>query len=206
MRSISCLLIVTLLAGGSAVPAAAQGPWSIFAGGGAVGFGGASTLPEDEPGATAQIKPSPTTRFHVGVSRSFGRIAAAFAFAYSKSGLGGYNDGASYSLSPALTLYDLRLLCNYRIAGFDHSSLNIALGPMLQVWSGDAILDTQTRLGGAGALTLAVPINGNIGLLVTGSLGLAGSPFDAGLLGSAGGFEPANVWTRELGVGVRLSL
>jgi len=77
---------------------------------------------------------------------------------------------------------------------------------MLQVWSGDAILDTQTRLGGAGALTLAVPINGNIGLLVTGSLGLAGSPFDAGLLESAGGFEPANVWTRELGVGVRLSL
>ena len=144
------------------VPAAAQGPWSIFVGGGAAGFGGASTLPEDEPGATAQIKPSPTTRFHAGVARSFGRAAVAFDFAYSKSGLGGYGDGGSYSLSPALTLYDLRLLFNYRIAGFDHSSLNVALGPMLQVWSGDAILDTQTRLGGAAALTLAVPISGSI--------------------------------------------
>lgn len=206
MRFASRLLLATLLAGGMVVPAAAQGPWSLFVGGGAAGFGGASTLPEDEPGETAQIKPSPTTRFHVGAARSFGRTAAAFDLAYSKSGLGGYGDGGSYSLSPALTLYDLRLLFNYRVAGFDHSSLNLALGPMLQVWSGDAVLDTQTRLGGAAALTLAVPISGSIGLLVTGSLGVAGSPFDAGLLESAGGFEPANVWTRELGVGVRLSL
>jgi hypothetical protein len=195
-----------LLAGGITAPAAAQGPWSIFVGGGAAGFGGASTLPGDEPGATAQIKPSPTTRFHAGMAHSFGRAGVAFDLAYSKSGLGGYGDGGSYSLSPALTLYDLRLLFNYRIAGFDHSSLNVALGPMLQVWSGDAILDTQTRPGGVAALTLAVPISGRIGLLVTGSLGVAGSPFDAGLLESAGGFEPANVWTRELGVGLRLSL
>ena len=73
----------------------------------------------------------------------------AFDFAYSKSGLGGYGDDGSYALSPALTLYDLRLLVNYRLASFDRSSLSAALGPMLQVWSGEAILDTQTRLGGA---------------------------------------------------------
>jgi hypothetical protein len=206
VRLASRLLLVMLFAGGMVVPAAAQGHWSVFAGGGAAGFGGASTSAQDEAGETAQIKPSPTTRFHMGAARSFGRAGAVFGLAYSKSGLGGYGDGGSYSLSPALTLYDLRLLFSYRVAGLDHSSLIVALGPMLQVWSGDAILDTQARLGGVAALTLAVPISGSIGLLVTGSLGVAGSPFDAVLLESAGGFETANVWTRELGVGVRLSL
>jgi len=198
------LILVILFAAGMVVPAVAQRPWSIFIGGGAAGFGGASSVPDDASGA--QIKPAPTTRLHAGGTRALGRAGVAFDFAYSKSGLGGYGDGGSYALSPALTLYDLRLLFNYRLASFDRSSLSAALGPMLQVWSGEAILDTQTRLGGAAALTLAVPISGAFGLLVTGSLGVAGCPFDAGILEEAGGFEPANVWTRELAVGLRLSL
>ena len=74
---------------------------------------------------------------------------------YAKAGLGGYADGTSYSLNPALTLYDVRLLASYEILTLGQATpVRLAVGPMLQVWSGDAIIDTQTRLGGAAAITM----------------------------------------------------
>ena len=206
MRLATRLVVIALLAAGIVSPALAQGPWSVFLGGGAAGFGGASS-----PGANGneqiQFKPTPTTRLHVGVAREFGRGGLTLDAAYAKAGLGGYFSGSSYALNPAVTLWDLRLLASYELVKFgESSSIRVAMGPMLQSWSGDAIVDTKTNLGGAAAVTLVAPISKKIGLLVTGSMGVASSPFAQETLDDFGDAEPAAVWTRELSVGLRLSL
>jgi len=200
------LLLLLLLLSGLASPAVAQGPWSVFVGGGAAGFGGASTPGTDED-IEVQFKPTPTTRFHAGVAREFGRAGLTLDVSYAKAGLGGYTEGASYALNPGMTLWDFRLLVGYQVARLgEASSIRVALGPMLQSWSGEAIIDSRTNLGAAAAITVIAPISRSIGLLVSGSLGVAGSPFAQETLDDFGAAEPASVWTRELGVGVRLSL
>ena len=207
MRYAHPLLLLAVLMAGTALPAQAQGPWSVFVGGGAAGFGGASKPAAGEEGDVQQFKPTPTTRLHLGVARTLGPGGIALDVSYAKAGLGGYADGTSYSLNPALTLYDVRLLASYEVLTLGPATpVRLAVGPMLQVWSGDAIIDTQTRLGGAATITMGVPISGSVGVIVSGSLGVAGSPFDAETLSSAGLFEPVTTWTRELAVGLRLSL
>jgi hypothetical protein len=197
------LTLIFLLFGGVFSPAVAQGPWSIFVAGGAAGFGGASS-PTDPAGDIAQYKPGATTRFHLGAARAFGRVSVAIDASYAKAGLSATSDGFQAVLSPAITLYDFRLTANYELARMGTgTTLLVGLGPMLQVWSGDAIVGTQTRPGAAAALTLNVPISRRFGLFTTGSLGVAGSAFDQETLDLVGGFEPAATWTRELAVGIR---
>ena len=205
MRLATCLMLVLLLAIGITLPVSAQGAWSVFAGGGAAGFGGGSKVLEPAPGDPTQFKPSPTTRLHAGVTREFGRGGITLDAAYSKSGLGGYGGTVNFVFSPVLTLYDLRLLGSYAIARLGEGSLRVGVGPMLQIWSGDAVASTQTRLGGAASLTAVIPVTRSFGLIVSGSLGVTSSPFDQETL-DISGLEALTSWTRELGVGVRLSL
>ncbi len=201
------LMLLALPAAGIASTAFAQGPWSVFAGGGAAGFGGASSAGSSIDGDPVQFKPSPTTRLHVGVATAFGRGGITLDASYSKSSLGVYGTGASYSIDPAITLWDVRLLASYELSRLgESSSLRIALGPMVQFWSGDAIIDAKTSLGGAVALTLVVPMTRSLGLLVSGSMGVAGSPFAGETLSDFGTAVPTSTWTRELGVGVRVAL
>lgn len=208
MRPAHPLLFIALLIAGTVSPVIAQGPWSVFIGGGAAGFGGASTRTSPEvEGEVVQFKPSPTTRLHLGIARALGKASIAIDASYAKSGLGGYSSGGSYSLSPAMTLYDVRLLAGYELLTLGQSTpVRLALGPMLQVWTGDAIIDTQTRLGGAVALDMSVPVSRRVAALISGSLGVAGSPFAEETLDSIGPFEPATTWTRELALGLRFSL
>lgn len=206
MRVARPLILIVVLATSLVSRALAQGPWSIFVGGGAAGFGGASTSGTSD-GVDIQFKPTPTTRFHAGVTRALGRGGLTLDVSYAKAGLGGYTDGGSYSLNPAMTLWDFRLLVSYELVKLgDGASIRGALGPMLQSWSGDAILDARTNLGGAAAITLVAPVTGSTALLVSGSMGVAGSPFSPETLDEFGPSEPASVWTRELAVGLRLSL
>ena len=206
MRLARSLMVTVLLVAGIVSCAFAQGPWSVFVGGGAAGFGGASTSGTTE-GVDIQFKPTPTTRFHVGAARELGRGGLTLDVAYAKTGLGGYSDGGSYALNPAMTLWDFRLLASYELVKPGKaSSLRVAVGPMLQSWSGDAIIDTRTNLGAAAAITMIAPVAKGAALLVSGSLGVAGSPFAPGTLDDFGPAEPASTWTRELGVGFRLSL
>ena len=184
--------------------AEAQGPWSAFVAGGAVGFGGATRLLPNDFIDDFTFKPTPTTRLHLGVARDFGRIAAVLDLAYSQSGLGGYSNGISQSQSPAMTLYEARLLASYRLLGrAGGPSLEAALGPMLQVWNGEAIIDTQARLGGAASVKGTAPLSAAWGLFIGGSLGVAGSPFTADFLAEVGPIEPTSIWTRELVAGLR---
>jgi len=197
------LTLIFLLVGGAFSPAVAQGPWSIFLAGGAAGFGGTSS-PTAPPGDITQYKPGATTRFHLGAARAFGRVSVTIDAAYAKAALNASTDGYRVAFSPGFTLYDVRLLANYELARMGTgTTLLVGLGPMLQIWSGDAVIGTQTRLGAATALTLNVPISKRFGLFTTGSLGVAGSAFDQETLDLAGGFEPVATWTRELAVGIR---
>lgn len=187
-------------------PAIAQDPWSVFVGAGAVGFGGASQVTTPPLlGEATQYKPAPTTRLHLGVARSFGKGGITFDAAYAKSGLGAYTESAHVSFSPALTLYDLRLLGSYAIAAIGQGSLKVGIGPMLQLWSGEAITNTQTRLGAAASATLSAPLSRRFGVLVAASMGVAASPFDQQTLDD-NGLEAATAWTRELGVALQFRL
>jgi hypothetical protein len=136
-----------------------------------------------------------------------GKAGITLDASYAKSGLGGYGSGGSYSISPAMTLYDVRLLASYQVFTLSRSTaVRLALGPMVQVWSGDAIIDAQTRFGGAAVFSVGVPVSRRAGVIISGSLGVAGSPFVEETLDNIGPFEPATTWTRELTVGLRFSL
>ena len=203
-RALRLMLLLTITVG-VATPAVAQGPWSVFVGAGAAGFGGGADALDPPPGEPTQYKPTPTTRLHAGLAREIGRGAITFDASYARSGLGGYGGTINVAFSPTLTLYDLRLLGSYSIARLGDGSLRVGVGPMLQLWSGAAVSRTQTRLGGAASVTVQVPMSRSIGLLVSGSLGVSSSPFDQRTLDNLG-LEALTTWTRELGVGVRLSL
>jgi len=201
------LKLIILLAGITCSPAVAQGPWSIFVAGGAAGFGGASKATTDVGADVSQYKPGATTRFHLGAARTFGRVSVAMDASYAKAALNADGDGVWVGINPGFTLYDIRLLANYELARLGTgTTLLIGLGPMLQIWSGRAVDNTLTRLGGAAALTFTVPVSTRFALFTSGSLGVAGSPFDQTTLDEVGLFEPTNVWTRELAVGIRYGL
>jgi hypothetical protein len=199
------LTLIALLAGGTISPAVAQGPWSVFVAGGAAGFGGASQAVPDVEGDVNQFKPAPTTRLHLGVARTFGRAGVAIDGSYAKAGLGAYGGSQTLVIAPAITLYEVRALASYALATLGQSTvLRLSAGPMLQVWSGDAIIDTQTRFGAAAVLAVAVPMTKHLGLIVSGGLSVADSPFlPEGLEGLPVVYEPTAIWTRELAVGLR---
>ncbi len=200
------LTLMVLLFGITCSPAVAQSPWSIFVAGGAAGFGGASRATDDLSEIT-QYKPGATTRFHLGAVRSFGRVAVALDASYAKAALNADGDGAWVGLNPAFTLYDLRLLVNYEIARIGtEATLQVGLGPMLQIWSGRAVNSTLARIGAAAAITLVAPISRRFALFTSGSVGVAGSPFDQASLDEVGLFVQTNTWTRELLVGLRYGL
>jgi hypothetical protein len=201
-----CILLALLLAATSS-PLAAQGPWSVFVGGGAAGFGGATEATGPVPdGDIAHYKPAPTTRLHLGFSRQFGRPGVLLDVSYAKAGLGGYLDGNSLSFNPALTLYDVRLLATWSLITLGNgSTFSAALGPMLQFWSGNAVNEAETRFGGAVAVTATAPLGRRVSLLASGSLAVAGSPFTQELLDEIGPFKPVSLWTRELVLGLRYS-
>lgn len=206
MQIVRRLTLIMLLFGVTSSPVVAQDAWSIFIAGGAAGFGGASRDAGDL-GDISQYKPGATTRFHLGATRTFGRAGVTFDAAYAKASLNANGDGVWVSINPAFTLFDIRLLANYELARMGAgTTLNLGLGPMLQIWTGDAVTSTLTRLGAAAAITLAAPIAGRFALFTSGSLSVAGSPFDQASLDEVGAFEPTNVWTRELAVGVRYGL
>jgi len=205
VRHMTRSMLVLSLALAAAAPAFAQGSWSVFVGGGAAGFGGGSEALDPPPGEPTHYKPTPTTRLHAGVAREFGRSGIAFDASYARAGLGGYGGYVNVAFSPVFTLYDLRLLASYAFARLGDGSIRFGVGPMLQIWSGDALASTQTRLGGVAAVTAIVPISRCIGLLVSGSMGVTSSPFDRDTRDNLG-LEALATWTRELGVGIRLSL
>ena len=147
MRLATRLILVVLLAAGIVSPALAQGPWSVFLAGGAAGFGGASTPGTNQLGEV-HFKPAPTTRFHAGVARALGRGGLTLDASYAKAGLGGYQAVGSVTLNPGMTLWDIRLLASYELIRLGtSSSIRVALGPMLQSWSGEAIIDTKDKPG-----------------------------------------------------------
>lgn len=205
MRLALRLVLVSLATMVTALPAFAQGPWSVSLGGGAAGFGGAST-PGTSLDQTVQFKPTPTIRLHLGLARTFGRAGVALDASYAKAALGAYGEAYSYSFNPAMTLLDVRLLATWQVLQLgEASALRIGLGPMLQSWSGDAIVDTRTNIGGAADITMAVPITHSLALQASGSLAVAASPFAAETLADYPPAEPASIWTRELGIGLRFS-
>ena len=181
----------------------------MFAGGGAAGFGGASSAGSSIDGDPVQFKPSPTTRLHVGVATAFGRGGITLDASYSKSSLGVYGTGASYSLDPAITLWDVRLLASYAAVPARRVVLssNLALGPMVQVWSGDAIIDAKTRLG-----RCCRPHVGSAHQQEPWPAGFREhgrrreSRYAGETLSDLGTAVPTSTWTRELGVGVRVAL
>jgi hypothetical protein len=202
------LVTVGLLLGLSPRTALAQGPWSVFVAGGAVGFGGASKAVEVVPGVPAQFKPTPTVLVRFGVERDFGKASGRVAFGYAQAGLGAYGgEGATVSLDPGASLYEVYLLAGYRLAQLHNGTrVTVRAGPLLQIWEGDFTLTTQYQWGGLGSLAIAAPLAPSLSLEAEGSMSLTGSPFVAENFASLPAqYATKSLWTRELSVGLRYS-
>jgi hypothetical protein len=191
----------------TAVPAAAraQGPWGVTVAGGAVGFSAAARISVETLDEVEVFKPSATTRLRLAVERDFGSLSGRIAFGYAKAGVSATSGDLQIIFSPGLDLKEVWAMAGYRFATLGNASRAVVrLGPVLQVWSGDAIPGTRKKLGVAGSVALEATLTPRFGLSAEGSLSYAGGPFaPADFSELPVSYDVSSVWTRELAVGLR---
>jgi hypothetical protein len=188
----------------TAAPLPAQGAWSVLVAGGAVGFSAAAKASVDDVSEPEGFEPSATTRLRIGVERDLGKVAIRLGYGYAEMGLGSVGD-ARVILLPGFTMHEVALHVGYRLVTTKQGATVAGrIGPMVQLWEGPLIDDSRSRWGIQAGGTLEAPVAGHLSLIADGSLGLAGSPFEATDLDDLNiSYELTNLWTRELAVGLR---
>jgi hypothetical protein len=170
-------------------------------------FGSAARSDNAAADELGDLGPAPDLRGTLTVGRQFGRWEAALSGGYGKHGLRGSSGGSSVTIEPGYTLATLGATAAYAIVTTAHGArVQVFAGPTVSFWSGDAVPDSRTRLGGTGGVGLVAPVAGRLSVDAHAALGLAASPIDAEeLSGLDSAYETGAMWSRELGVGLRLS-
>ena len=209
MRAITTLLLLVVLAAGIARPLAAQQPHAWFVALRAVpmAFGSAAHAENPELGELGQLGPALDLRGALAVGRRFGRWEGAITGSYGTHGLRGSADDRSVTLEPGYTLVTLAATAAYALVTTGSGArVELFAGPIALIWSGEAVPDSRTRVGGTGGIGVVAPIAGRLSLDAHAALGLSPSPIEAEELADLdSSYDTGSLWSRELGVGLRLS-
>jgi hypothetical protein len=209
MRAIVTASLLAFLVVGASRPLPAQQsqPWFVAVRAVPTAFGSAASSDDPTADELGEIGPAPDLRGSLSVGRQFGRWEASVAGGYGKHGLKGSDGSSSVTIEPGYTLATLGVTAAYAIVTTAKGArVQLFAGPTLSFWSGDAVPDSRTRLGGTGGVGLVAPVAGRLSVDAHAALGLASSPIDAEeLSGLESDYETGAMWSRELGVGLRLS-
>ena len=209
MRATAIASLLALLSFGASRPLPAQQvrPWFVAVRAVPNAFGAAASSDDPTADELGDLGPAPDLRGTLSVGRQFGRWEAAVSGGYGKHGLRGSDGSSSVTIAPGYTLATLGMTAAYAIVTTAHGArVQLFAGPTLSFWSGDAVPDSRTRLGGTGGVGLVAPVAGRLSVDAHAALGLAASPIDAEeLAGLDSDYETGAMWSRELGVGLRLS-
>ena len=184
--------------------AVAQGPWSLFLTGGAVGFSSAIEATVEDVNEPDGFKPASTTRIRLGVGRSFSRFEAQVSYGHAKSGVASIDD-VTVTFTPAFTLHEFVLQAGYRLFELQNGATGLMrIGPMLQVWEGDLLDDWRTEWGAQAGFAIDASLTSGLTLMADATLGVAGSFFRDDEFDDLNiSYERTAIWTRELAVGLR---
>lgn len=170
-------------------------------------FGSAATTDAPVVGELSDFGPAANLRGGAAVGRRFGRWEGAIAGGYGKHGLRGTDGSSAVTLEPGYTLVTITATAAYALVTTPSGArVQLFAGPSVQFWSGQALPDSRTRVGALGGVGLLAPLAGRLSLDTFASLGVASSPVDADELADLdSSYEAGALWSRELGVGLRLS-
>lgn len=209
MRTIAALSLLALFAAGAQRPLPAQQarPWFVALRAVPTAFSAAASAENPEAEELSNLGPAPDLRGALAVGRRFGRWEGAVSGGYGTHGLRGSDGQRSATIEPGYTLVTLAITAAYALTTTERGArVQLFAGPTLQFWSGEAVPDSRTRLGGIGGLGVVAPITGRLSLDAHAALGLSASPIESEELADLDStYEVGGLWSRELGLGLRLS-
>lgn len=198
--------LITAAIASSLWSAPLQGQWRVGVEVGAARFWGASL---DTGGQQVSFRPYRPTTFGIGLERQAGRYAVGVQVHYFEAGLGLVGPEITVASEGAFRTVSISPELAVRIATLGAGNqLRVHAGPLLEVW--DLIeLDTRTRLGAQGSISLDLPLGKRFGGVVQAGAAVTPSPFEEGELDVGDGaptYELRALWRRSLGVGLRYQL
>jgi hypothetical protein len=209
MRATAALSLLVILTAGVHRPLPAQQarPWFVALRALPTAFSSAANAENPEVGELSNLGPAPDLRGGLAVGRRFGRWEGAFSGGYGTHGLRGSDGDRAATIEPGYTLVTLAVTAAYALATTGSGArVQLFAGPTLQFWSGEAVPDSRTRVGGIGGLGVVAPLAGRLSLDAHAALGLAASPIETEELADLDStYDVGVLWSRELGVGLRLS-
>jgi hypothetical protein len=201
---IRALLLVLIISALVNVPLASQ--WRVSLEVGAARFWGGSR--DNTDGSTSFIPYRPTT-FGIGLERQRGRYGFGLQAHYSEAGLALKGPEVTIASDGAFSVVSISPEVVARIATLGSGNqLRIHLGPLFEIW--DLIdLDSRTRLGAQGSVSLDVPLGGRFRAAVVGGGAVIPSPYEEGELGVGDGapiYDLRVLWRRSFALGLHYEL
>lgn len=197
-RRFAKLLLAVIL---SAFPSSPlSGQWHIGLWMGAARFWGGS---QDNVDGTTSFLPYRPTTFGIGLERQAGNCGFGLQGRYFQAGVALVGPEVTVSSEGIFKVVSLWPEVVARIAtiGLDNQ-LRIRAGPLLEVW--DIVdLDSRTRLGAQGSVSVDVPLGGRFRGAVTAGAAVIPSPYNEGELDIGGGaptYELRALWRRSFEV------
>jgi hypothetical protein len=182
-------------------PLAAQ--WSVGADVGMLRFWGTSidTTTLDDP---VSERPSPATRYAVGVERRFGTVGVGIGLLYSSGGVRAENGSIAVDAKDGAKLYEVAAEVSLLIAKpGPGGALRLHVGPMFDRWTLTGGADTR-RAGAHAAVSLEWPIAGRLTGVFRGGAAVSACVF------SAEDFPPEyaqrTTWRRAFSAGISVRL
>jgi hypothetical protein len=201
-------LLAVLLAGDHHLLPAQEAPaWFVAVRAVPMAFGAAAKSETPELGELSNLGPAPDMRGTLAVGRRFGRWEGAILGGYGTHGLRGSEGESAVSIEPGYSLVTLAATAAYALATTNSGArVERCAGPTVLFWSGEAVPDSRTRFGGTGGVGLVAPLAGRLSLDAHAALGLSESPIAAEELADLeSSYDTGAMWSRELGIGMRLS-
>jgi hypothetical protein len=207
MRTIRSVLLPVLLQVGVAGGLQAQHPWFVSISALPTAFGHAAQAGAPGSGEVKEFGPAQGLRGGAAAGRRFGRWEVALGASIGDHGLRGGNGEVWVTVDPAYDLVTADVTGAY---AFVTTSSGVRVqafaGPSLQFWSGDAVAGSRTLLGARGGLQLVAPITGYLQLDTRAAIGVSPSPVSQEELADLdSAYDTGALWSRELGVGLRVS-
>ena len=172
--------------------------WTLGAEVGSDRFWGGSVETTAERRSFRPYRPS---TFGVRVERRQGRrLGAGLRLRYTSASLALEGADAVVAAKGVFTVYSAAAEVIYRVMSVGSvNQLVLHLGPLFEVWS---VIDenSETRVGGQGAVSLNVPLGGRFGGSIMAGAALISSPFGKDQLDP--GFERRALWRRRFAVGL----
>jgi len=182
-------------------------PWFVSLGAMPMAFGAAASSDDPTAGEVPELGPAAGLRVGLGVGRRFGRWEVSVGGSYGKHGFRGTDGSATVTIEPGYTTVITTVTAAYAMVRTGSGArLDLFAGPSLAFWSGEAVPEDRTLFGGRGGIGVVAPLTAALSLDAHAAMGLSQGPIrDEDLADLESSYDSGTVWSREFGVGLRVS-